>query len=59
MKWKKNALRHSYISYRLALVQNENQVAMESGNSPDMIHHHYKQLVTQEEGREWFEIKPA
>ena len=59
MKWKKNALRHSYISYRLALVQNENQVALESGNSPGMIHHHYKQLVTQEEGRKWFEIKPA
>ncbi len=59
MKWKKNALRHSYISYRLAQVQNENQVALESGNSPGMIHRHYKQLVTEQEGRVWFEIKPS
>jgi len=39
--WKQNALRHSFISYRLAAVQDVNQVALESGNSPGMIHKHY------------------
>jgi len=35
--WKHNALRHSFISYRLAAVQNTAQVALEAGNSPQMI----------------------
>ena len=58
LKWKQNALRHSYISYRLAVLQNENQVAMESGNSPLMIHKHYKQLVSPAMGARWFGIRP-
>lgn len=56
--WKHNALRHSAISYRLAVVQNPAQVAFESGNSPAMIHRHYKALVTEAQGREWFAIEP-
>lgn len=56
--WKHNALRHSFISYRLAVVQNPAQVAFESGNSPAMIHRHYKALVTEAQGREWFTIEP-
>jgi integrase len=56
--WKQNALRHSFISYRLAAVQDVNQVALESGNSPGMIHKHYKQLVSGAEGGKWFAIRP-
>jgi integrase len=56
--WKHNALRHSFISYRLAEVKNENQVAMEAGNSPAMIHRHYRELVTPEEAKAWFSIAP-
>lgn len=56
--WKQNALRHSFISYRLAAVQNVNQVALESGNSAVMIHKHYKQLVTPSEAEKWFSIRP-
>ncbi len=58
LKWRQNALRHSFISYRLAVLQNENQVAMESGNSPVMIHKHYKQLVSPAMGAKWFGIRP-
>ena len=58
-KWKQNALRHSFISYRLALVQNEHQVALECGNSPSMIHKHYKQLVTKREAEQWFALAPS
>jgi integrase len=35
--WKNNGLRHSFISYRLAAIQNTAQVALEAGNSPQMI----------------------
>jgi hypothetical protein len=35
--WKHNALRHSFISYRVAKIQNVAQVALEAGNSPRMV----------------------
>ena len=56
--WKDNGLRHAWISYRLAQIQNENQVALEAGNSPAMIHRHYKALVTQREADRWFGLRP-
>ncbi len=37
MKWKKNALRHSYISYRVSECADVARVADESGNSPAVI----------------------
>ncbi len=55
---KDNALRHSFISYRLAEVQNEQQVAAEAGTSPTMIHGHYREVVTPVEAKEWFNILP-
>jgi hypothetical protein len=40
LPWKHNALRHSFISYRVADIQNVAQVALEAGNSPGMIFGH-------------------
>jgi integrase len=56
--WKHNALRHSFISYRLAAIKNAAQVALEAGNSPQMIFKHYRQLVTEAEAKKWFGITP-
>ena len=56
--WKHNALRHSFISYRCAAIQNVAQVAMEAGNSPGMIFGHYRELVTADEAKTWFAISP-
>jgi integrase len=56
--WKQNALRHSFISYRLAEIQDVNRVALEAGNSPQMIFRHYRELATPEQGRTWFAIAP-
>lgn len=56
--WKHNALRHSFVSYRVALTQNVNQVALESGNSPRMIQQHYRQVVFEDEAKTWFSIMP-
>jgi len=59
VKWKPNALRHSWISYRLAEIQDMNRVALEAGNSPQMIFRHYRELATPEQARTWFSIAPA
>jgi integrase len=58
IKWKANGLRHSFISYRLAQIQNVNQVAMEAGNSPSVIHTHYRKLVRPADAARWFSIAP-
>ncbi|MEI7959149.1 MAG: tyrosine-type recombinase/integrase [Verrucomicrobiota bacterium] len=55
---KRNAFRHSYISYRLAEMPDAPRVALEAGNSPAMIFKHYRELVTPEEGKQWFGIMP-
>lgn len=55
---KRNALRHSYGSYRVALVQDPRTVAFEMGNSAQMVMRHYREVVTPEEGRAWFGIVP-
>jgi integrase len=57
--WKQNALRHSFISYRVAQTQDVNRVAMEAGNSPAMIHGHYRELVTPARAAAWFAVAPA
>jgi integrase len=59
VQWKHNGLRHSFISYRLAVAQDPAKVAFEAGNSPQMIHKHYKALTTEAQGREWFAVVPA
>lgn len=55
-RWKHNALRHAYGSYRTALTQNIPQVALEMGNSVGMVKRHYLEAKTFEEGLRWFRI---
>ncbi|HEY5233668.1 MAG TPA: site-specific integrase [Verrucomicrobiae bacterium] len=55
---KHNALRHSFISYRVASIQNVAQVALEAGNSPAMVFGHYRELVTADDAKKWFSILP-
>ena len=57
--WKRNALRHSYISNRLAMVPDTARVALECGNSPNVIFKHYRELVTPEDAKKWFNIFPG
>ncbi|HEX4120201.1 MAG TPA: tyrosine-type recombinase/integrase [Verrucomicrobiae bacterium] len=59
LEWKHNAMRHSFISYRLAQIQHADQVALEAGNSPQMIFGHYRELVRPEDAKAWFSIMPA
>lgn len=57
--WVKNGLRHSFCSYRLAVTHDPARVATEAGNSAGMVHKHYKALVTEAQGKDWFSIAPA
>ena len=57
-RWKRNGLRHAFCSYRLSVTQDLNRVALEAGNSPAMIHAHYKELVSSADALAWFNTLP-
>jgi len=53
---KHNGLRHAFCTYHFALHANENLTAQQAGNSPAMIHAHYKGLTTKADAEKWFQI---
>jgi integrase len=58
IKWKKNAMRHSCISYRIAECGDVPRVSDESGNSVQMIRTNYLRRVKPAVAAEWFSIMP-
>lgn len=54
--WPHNALRHSFASYRMAVVANAAQVAEECGHSVQIMKEHYRELVTKAEALAWFAV---
>ena len=56
--WKRNGFRHSYISYRVAVLKDVPAVALECGNSPQVIFSNYRALATESEGNAWFGVVP-
>lgn len=56
--WPKDALRHSYGSYRNALLRNLPQLAEEMRTSVVMLNRHYHNPRAPEEGEEWFGLRP-
>lgn len=57
--WKKNALRHSYIYYRVAECADVPRVADESGNSVGIIKSNYLKRVKPDAAAVWFGIMPT
>jgi integrase len=57
--WPQDALRHSYASYRNAVIRNLPQVAEEMGTSEDMLHGHYHNPRIKQQGEAWFQFLPA
>ena len=55
---KMNGLRHAFCTYHFAAHANENQTAQQAGNSPAMIHAHYKGLATKADAEKWFNVNP-
>ncbi len=56
---RRNGLRHGYCTYHFALYSNENLTAAQAGNSPSVVHAHYKGLATKAEAEKWFAVMPA
>jgi integrase len=56
--WRQNALRHSYISYRVAETGDVARTSLEAGNSPKMIFRHYREIVDEEAAKAWWSITP-
>src|SRR5204862_1793404 len=57
--WPTNALRHSYATYRIAQCHDAARVALEMGNSAQMLFRNYRQLVDERDAETWFGIVPA
>ncbi len=55
---RRNGLRHGFVTYHFALHANENLTAQQAGNSPAIIHAHYKGLATKAEASKWFAVVP-
>ena len=55
---KRNGLRHAFCTFFYVL-HGENQTAIQAGNSPAMVHQHYKGLATKAEAEKWFAVAPA
>ena len=56
--WPFDVMRHSFISYAVALTQQIGQVALWAGNSEAVIKRHYLERVTEDEGKAFFAIMP-
>ncbi len=53
-----DVLRHTGISNHYAKHQHEGETAAWAGNSPDVIHRHYKGLVSQKDVKAFWSIRP-
>lgn len=56
---KPNGLRHAFCTFHFARHANENLTAAEAGNSPSMVHGHYRGLATKAEAEQWFSVAPS
>jgi integrase len=59
LQWPKNAMRHSFVSYRLAATGNAAQTALESGHDQAILFTHYRELVRPKDAERFFSIRPA
>jgi integrase len=58
VEWKKNALRHSFVSYRLAATNDGAKTALEAGHDQGILFKHYRELVLPQAAEKWFAIMP-
>ena len=57
--WTVDVLRHTAISHHFAAHQHEGKTASWAGNSPDMIHKHYKGLVKASDAAAFWQLTPT
>ena len=54
--WPADVLRHSFCSYRIAVVKSLDQVADEAGNSPGILKSNYRKPLLTEDGLAWWTL---
>jgi len=57
-EWKMDILRHSYGTYRLPLLKSADALALEMGNSPDVIFRHYRRPMNELSASAYFDLRP-
>ena len=56
--WPHNVTRHSFVSYHVAGFQNSGKSALEAGHTEQMLFSNYRELVTPDAAKEFWEIRP-
>lgn len=56
--WHADVMRHTAISNHLAKYEQEGRTALWAGNSPEVIHRHYRGLVTKQNANKYWAFKP-
>lgn len=59
IEWRHNALRHSYGSYRMAMIKDMQRLSYEMGNSLAMIKRHYHNPRPVSEAKAYFALSPT
>src|SRR5208282_423189 len=59
MKWPQDVMRHSFGTYRLPILKSAEELALEMGNSPDVIFGHYRRVTDAVTAAAYFKIRPA
>lgn len=54
-----NGFRHMWISARVAVTGDIAATSLEAGNTPGVLIKHYRELVSIDAARAWFEIRPS
>lgn len=54
-----NAFRHSYGTYRFAILKDEYKTSAEMGNSPNELRASYAELALPQDAEAWFSIMPV
>jgi integrase len=54
--WPQNALRHSYISYRLSLIEDVSKVSLEAGHDPKTLAEWYRRPILKADAEAYFKI---
>jgi hypothetical protein len=58
-EWKMDILRHSYGTYRLPILKSAEALALEMGNSPDVIFRHYRRPMSEATASTYFDVRPG
>jgi integrase len=57
--WPENAMRHTAATYSYAMTQDAVRVSAMLGNSPDVLHRHYRGLATKADAERFWALRPV